>query len=113
MPYREKLVPVKEIFKSGRTKEPSIKALYKRAQESALVFVENDGATRLYDKQLSIILVNAARECRQPGVTWGHIRNAIEGANISREFLIKNLKDGKTNSELREILKGIISQRLR
>ena len=61
MAYVEKKVTIKELFDSGKTREPSLKALRKRAEEDILLFVESNANAYYYDEKISLIRALAAR----------------------------------------------------
>lgn len=107
--YKQEEITIKELFEKKLAKENSIKALRARADEKNLVFIglKKDGRTRLYDKQLSIVRVNAARNCKnhKPAITWGTFKRTFEmldSNNPSLNNMVINLLN-KDNSEKKAI----------
>lgn len=100
MSYKQRKVTIKELFESGQTKEPSIKALRTRADEGILVFLESMGNVYYYDEQLSIIRDLAARKCKRPGVRWKDIKNAFKKSGYSPEKIIEMLNHSKSKAEI-------------
>lgn len=88
MKYEEQEISIKELFESGLTNEGSIHALYRRAAEGLLFQIGRKGRTRLYDKNLSVILLKAVRYLYRPGLSLREIVSAVHEANISREQII-------------------------
>ena len=75
------------------------------SREGLLFHVEKRGKTRLFDKQPSIILLKAARECEKPGVTWKRIVEVFSEMNIERDFIISLLKNGNPEHKIISIIK--------
>lgn len=81
--YELETVSIRQLFESSQTREPSENALRERANRGILVFVESVGNTNYYDRQLSVIRVNAARACKRPGVKWSHIANCVARRDLA------------------------------
>lgn len=79
--YQEIFISLNRLMDQKITREKSIKALRSRAHEGVLVFkgLDEDGRTRLYDKNLSLVRVLAARACKNenPRVTWLMLKNVF------------------------------------
>jgi len=112
MAYKDKLATIEEIFKSGETQERSINALRDRARDGILFYDHEEGATQFFKKVPSIILVNAARRSKRPGIKWKDISNAIQRAKtdnrISLEIIIGELSNHKSQEETINNIKEII-----
>lgn len=114
--YQGTLVSLNSLIDQKITREKSIKALRSRAQEGVLVFkgLDDDGRTRLYDKNLSVVRVLAARACKNenPRVTWGVLQNIfsdLDSYNHSlNQKIIRMLNDDNSMiacvSEVKELL---------
>ena len=107
--YKQEEITIKELFEKKLTKENSIKALRARADEKNLVFIglKEDGRTRLYNKQLSIVRVTAARNCKnhEPAITWGTFKRTFEMLDSNNPSLNNIVIDllNKDNSEQKAI----------
>lgn len=77
MPYTKKLITLTDLYQSGRTREPSLKALRARVDDKVPVFVEEHSA-HYFDEELSVIRLQAARKCKIPKIKWSHIKRAFE-----------------------------------
>jgi len=117
--YKKKDITLKELFKQGHTGENSLKALRSRANEGILIYtgIANDGRTRLYDKQLSIVRSKAARQCKNnhPQPYWSHFKRAfmkLDELNPSLNNLIINLlnKQRSENQAIIKILEYVCNQ---
>jgi hypothetical protein len=99
-------VTIYDLFESGETHEPSEKALRARAarHEGILVFVESVGNTHYYDKMLSTIRANAARQCKGPGVQWKDIAQCLRKVSLTNEHLKVMLNNGQSREEVTEVL---------
>jgi len=107
--YKQEEITIKELFEKKLTKENSIKALRTRADEKILAFIglKEDGRTRLYDKQLSVVRVNAARNCKnhEPAITWGTFKRThevLDSKNPSLNNMVIDLLN-KDNSEQKAV----------
>lgn len=100
--YTLEKVTIRDLFQSGQTREPSEKAL--RARARILVFVESNGNTHYYDRQLSLIRVNAARRCKGPGVQWEDIGAGLERTSLTNARLVKLLNEGSSIEEATDLL---------
>ena len=107
-------VTIQELFATGETNEPSEKALRARAnrRHGILVFVESVGNTHYYDKQLSIIRVNAARRCKESGVSWGDISSCLKKVALSTKTLKEMLDEGMSKDQVTRVLADELSSQL-
>lgn len=81
--YQRENITLKQLFEQRLTKEKSLRALRARAEEEILVPIgelASDGITRYYDKQLSVIRVITARDCKNkyPKIAWRVIAQTYE-----------------------------------
>ncbi len=104
--YALERVTIHHLFKCGETHEPSEKALRARAarREGILVFVESVGNTHYYDRILSTIRVNAARQCKGPGVQWKDIGQCLRRTSLTNEHLKAMLNNGQSLDKVTGIL---------
>ena len=98
--YIEVPVSIHTLFDSEETDEPSERALRERQKEGFLFFIRYESSTQIYDKQLSVIKVKAARACKQPRIYWRDLVKAFKEAHIEKEFLIEQLNGGLTDDEV-------------
>lgn len=113
--YQVVKVTVQELFDSRRTREPSVKALRTRAQEGILVYLESNGPMQYYDRELSVIRVNAARACKRPGIQWKGIGRAIRDLDDSRgidPLIIETLENGGSTKEAEAQIARVIQDRI-
>lgn len=94
--YIRELVTIEELFQSGETKEPSLRALRSRGstEEKILVWVEFRNGSHYYDKQLSVIRANAARAVKGPGIRWKDASRGINGNEVCSPEAIKHRLQG-------------------
>lgn len=105
--YQQTPISIRELWESKLTEEKSEKALRDRAEEGFLVFLREEGRTSLYDKQLSIVRVNAARVCKRSKITWGILKRAVgklDSKNPTINDLIIDLLNND-HSEKQAVLK--------
>jgi hypothetical protein len=113
--YQLQKVTLEQLFRSGRIREPSLSVLRARVRGGIVVFVESSGRSFLYDQQLSIIRVNAARAAKKPGVFWREIERVIQildSHHHLNEQIKKQLDAGRTEQEVTEAVQEIIEKQL-
>jgi hypothetical protein len=113
--YQVVKVTIQELFDSGRTREPSVKALRTRARESILVYLESNGPIQYYDRELSVIRVNASRTCKRPGVQWKGIGKAIRDLDALdgiNPLIIETLENGGSAKEAEAQTARVIRERM-
>jgi len=114
--YQKEEITIPELFQQRLTKERSVKALRARAKEGILVFIREDGRTQLFDRQLSVIRVLAARKCKGIGITWGKLSRVFkdldDGNPSLNEQIIEWLNSGLLQNEVIEKTKEIIKKEL-
>ncbi len=100
--YQVVKATIQELFDSGRTREPSVKALRTRAREGILVYLESKGPIQYYDRELSVIRVSAAWDCKRPGIQWKGIGRAVrdlDALNGINPLIIETLEKGGSAKE--------------
>lgn len=111
--YSQKKVTIKELYKSGKTNEPSEKALSDRAKD-ILVFIKSIGNTYYYDEILSRIRVNAARRCKQPGIaSWSELGRAINRIESLNQTLIERLNRGDSEQDIVNDLTKLLLEKVK
>jgi hypothetical protein len=94
MGYELHRATIEQLYKRGRSGQPSMDALRARAREHILVYLDSEGPTRFFDEQLSEIRLQAAAQCRAPGVTWKMIGTALKA--LDKQGLNERLKNQLT-----------------
>lgn len=103
--YIRNLVNLQQLFESGETKEPSIRALRSRAEDDILVFVESKEKSHYFDEQLSVMRVVVARLCKGIGVRWKDISKIMNrDSAFFKETIVERLNNGETQSDIIENL---------
>lgn len=90
-------------------------ALRVRAIGGILVFVESRGRNYLYDEQLSIIRVNAARANKRPGVSWKEIENTMKRLDLDghlNRYIKEQLNRGGTEAQVTRAVQEMIQNEL-
>ncbi len=106
---------IQGIFESGRTREPSVKALRARAREDIFVYLESNGPTQYYDRELSVIRANAARTCKRPGIRWKDIVRAVRDLDTLgriNPLIIESLQNGGSEKEAEARVTHLIRERV-
>ena len=107
MSYEVKLVTLQELYESGRTREPSLKALRARVDDQIPVFVEERSA-HYFDEELSVIRLQAARKCKRPKVKWHDLQKAFEA--LDRDELNSSIIERLTGeASEREVVEWVVS----
>lgn len=109
--YTQKEVTIKELYESGRTHEPSEKALRDRAK-GILVFIESSSNIYYYDEILSIIRVNAARKSKRPGIAWSTLGRAMNSIESLNKTLVERLKRGESEQDIVNDLSKLLLQKV-
>lgn len=114
--YQREEITIPEVFQQKLTEERSVKALRARAKEGILVFVREDGRSQLFDRQLSVIRVVAARKCKGIGITWGTLSRVfkhLDNSNPSlNEKIVKWLNEGLSEDKVIKRVKKDIKKEI-
>ncbi|MHB9075690.1 MAG: hypothetical protein ACYC6G_19470 [Desulfobaccales bacterium] len=113
--YQQKPISIRELWEQKLTREKSQNALRDRAEEGFLVYLRDEGRTSFYDLQLSVVRLNAARQCKRPKITWGLLKIAIGKLDSAKpelnEEIINLLNNNHTEKEaVQAISESIINQ---
>jgi hypothetical protein len=115
--YQETPISIRELWERKLTKEKSEKALRDRAEEGFLIYLRDEGRTSLYDMQLSLVRVNAARLCKRPRITWGLLKIAVgkldEKNPALNESIIDLLNNNHSEGEASQAISETILSQLR
>lgn len=113
MPYTEKKTTIKDLHKTRRAKgATSEKSLRTRANHKILVSLGKQGGELYFDEQLSLIMENAAALVHDAGIILRDIGRAIKDAGITKEFLIDQLNNNKSDEEVVQLVKKRIQKQL-
>ncbi len=118
--YQQKNITIRELLDNKFVDEKSERALRARADEGILVLIDlgEDGRTRLYDKQLSIVRANAIRMSKKkhPKITWGTFQRILQRLDKENptlnETIIGLLNNGGPEKNITHNVEEIINKYL-
>ncbi|MCB0409898.1 MAG: hypothetical protein KDD29_06735 [Flavobacteriales bacterium] len=108
--YVKEIVDMEKLSKF--IPQMGLSSLKARARAGLLEYTGIENKKHMFDKQLSIIRVNAAYQCKVPGVTWGKVERAHTSADIKKEQLIFELSNNPSEEDVVLFIKEKIKEHI-